>query len=121
MIKLILTGNPLSTQSVYKPSCRGRIPGIYMSNVGKKRKLDYQWQVANQYKGKILEYDIEIEIKLFYGTKRKIDWDNFHKLSMDAMEGIVFMNDSQIKKSTVIMGYDKENPRINLTIKKYIK
>jgi Holliday junction resolvase RusA-like endonuclease len=37
---------------------------------------------------------------------------------MDALTGIIFDDDSQIKKATVeIMEIDKLNPRIELTIK----
>ncbi|MCU9611864.1 hypothetical protein OEK97_28570, partial [Escherichia coli] len=75
-MKIILKGNPLSTGSIYKIVCRGRFGAYYVSKAGKDLKLDYQSQVRKQYKGKPLIGDLEIDIKLFFGTKRKCDWDN---------------------------------------------
>lgn len=114
-IKLTLIGNPISTQHIYKMSCQGRIPRLYMSKIGKDRKIDYQWQISQQYKEKIIEDDIEIEIILFFGDKRKHDWDNYNKLT-DCLIGQVIKDDSQIKKATIEIKFDKENPRIELKI-----
>ena len=83
----------------------------------KDLKEDYQWQAKEQWKGKPLKGDLEIQVDLYFGTKRKkIDWDNFHKLSMDALSGIVWEDDSQIIKATVTKNYDKENTRIEIHI-----
>jgi len=120
-IKLILTGKILSTQHIYKISCQGYVPRLYMSKEGKDRKLDYQWQVKTQYKGFLIKDDLEIEIELFFSDKRKRDWDNANKLIMDSMSKIIYEDDSQIQKATVIKNYDKQNPRIELVIKKYAK
>ena len=42
--------------------------------------------------GKLLQGDIT----LYFGTKRRADLDNFNKLSLDALSGIVYEDDSQI-------------------------
>jgi len=80
-------------------------------------KEDYKWQARQQYKGIPLTENLSVDIKLYFGTKRKYDWDNFHKLSMDALTGIIWEDDSQIQRATVEKFYDKENPRIELVIK----
>lgn len=64
----------------------------------------------------MFEGPLRVAIQLFLGSKRKADWDNFHKLSMDAMTGLVYEDDSQIMYATVLKGYDKENPRIEIEI-----
>lgn len=92
---------------------------MYMSAEGKSIKEDYGWQTRQQFKGEPLITDLEISIKIYFGTKRKGDWDNFHKLSMDALTGIVWEDDSQIQKATVEKFYSKENPRIELDINLY--
>ena len=117
-IKIVLLGEPKSTGSIYKMVCRGKFGTYYMSAEGKKKKESYIEQVAKQYKGAILDGDIHIDIKLYFGTKRRVDWDNFHKLSMDSLTGIVWTDDSQIQKATVEKFFDKENPRIELEISK---
>lgn len=113
---IILKGSPKTTGRLYATVCRGRFPTRYLVPEAKALKEDYSKQVKTQWKEKPIEGDIVISIKLYFKTKRKCDWDNFHKLSMDALTGIVWNDDSQIQKATVEKFYDKENPRIEITI-----
>lgn len=112
MIEITLLGNPKSSSHIYRFHSRGG----YMTKEGKAIKEDYILQAKQQYKGKPLKGDLFIEIALYFGDKRKRDWDNYHKLSMDALNDIVWEDDVQIQKATVIKGYDKENPRIEIEI-----
>ena len=113
---LILLGEPKSTQHIYRYACRGNHPAMYMSAEGKTLKESYQWQARSQWKRKPLAKSLQIAVKLYHGTKRVTDWDNFHKLSMDALTGIVWLDDSQIQEADVCKFYDKENPRIEIII-----
>jgi len=113
---ITLLGEPISTGGVYKSVCRGSFPCVYMTQKGKTLKESYQWQAKSQWKKPIIATSIELDIKLYFGTKRRSDWDNFHKLSMDALSGIVWEDDSQIIKATVEKHYSKENPRIEIEI-----
>lgn len=115
-MKLTLKGNPRSTNTLYRTMCRGNFPTRYMSPEARALKENYQWQAKKQYRAKPLTGEVEVWIELHFGTKRKCDWDNFHKLSLDALTGIVWADDSQIKKASVEVFYDKENPRIELEI-----
>jgi Holliday junction resolvase RusA-like endonuclease len=54
---------------------------------------------------------VELEIGLYFGTKRKADWDNFHKLSCDALTGIVYDDDSQVRRVVVEKHFDKARAR----------
>ena len=67
-----------------------------MTKDGKELKEAYQWEARAQYRGKPLTNRLEITVTLFFGRKGKKDWDNFHKLSMDALSGIVWEDDEQI-------------------------
>mgnify|MGYP002869734351 CR=1 FL=1 len=118
-IKLVLTGKPLSTNHIYKMSCLGGVPRYYMTKEGKQRKIDYQWQINQQYKGQPIKEEVEMDVRIFFGDKRKNDYDNFGKILNDSLIGQVLVDDSQIKKATIILDYDKQNPKIELTIKKY--
>jgi len=117
MIEITLTGNPLSTQHIYKYFCRGRFGGFYMSKKGKDAKARYKEEIKEQYKGEPMEQDVEMYVKLFFGTKRKVDVDNFSKLVNDALSELVYVDDVQIKKLTTEKFYDKENPHIEILIK----
>lgn len=116
MVHLVLKGNPKSTSTIYHYHCKFGTPSGYMTADGKTLKTDYQWQAKSQWKRKILTGDIEVIIRLYFGTKRKCDWDNFHKLSMDALTGIVWADDSQIQRATVEKFYDKNSPRIEIEV-----
>lgn len=115
-MKITLLGNPLSTNNIYPINCQGKFPRKYMTVKGKDMKEDYMWQAKSQWKKKPLQRELDISIDLYFGDKRVRDWDNYHKLTMDALNGIVWEDDSQITSVQVIKHYDKENPRVEITI-----
>jgi Holliday junction resolvase RusA-like endonuclease len=86
---------------------------MYMTAEGRAPKESYCREAKAQWKGKPLEGDVEPKIALYFGTNRKADWDNFHKLSCDALTGIVYADDSQVAKATVTKHNDKTRPRID--------
>jgi len=114
MTKIVLKGNPLSTQSIYKYACRGKFSVMYMTKKGKDIKERYQWEMKNQWDKPLLKAPIELFIILYFGDKRKRDIDNFNKLILDAGEEIIWKNDKDIKKLIIEKRYDKEYPRIEL-------
>ncbi len=119
MTKIILTGNPLSNQTIYKYTCRGKFGTLYMTQKGKERKKQYREEVLAQYKGKVSDELFSIAIKYYFGDHRVRDWDNFAKLINDSLEGIVMVNDKQIRKVKGIdLLYDKENPRTEIILEK---
>jgi len=114
-MKITLFGNPLSTQSLYRYTCMGKFPRLYMTKQGKDLKEQYQLEAKNGYKGKVISTDgIEMEITLFFKDKRKRDVDNYNKLVLDSLEGIVFEDDSQIKKLTINKELSAINPRVQI-------
>lgn len=110
---ITLPGNPLSTNHLYKR--HGHI--IYMSAEGKQTKEMYQWQAKTQWRGnKCLTGPLELVVRLYFSDNRRRDIDNYHKLSLDALSGIVYEDDKQIQKMTVEKFVDKPNPRIEIEI-----
>ena len=87
-----------------------------MTKKGKEMKESYQWQAKSQWKEKMLLRAVSLQISLYFGDKRKRDIDNYHKLSLDALSGIVWEDDSQVEEMMVRKFYDKQNPRIEITI-----
>ena len=92
-----------------------------MTKQGKERKALYQLEAKKQYKGKVISTGVDMEMILFFKDKRRRDVDNYNKIVLDALEGIVFQDDKQIQKLTVIKDYSKENPRIEVEIKRLAK
>jgi len=113
---ITLLGEPKSTQHIYKMTCRGRFASMYMSKEGKMIKDSYILQSRLKWANKPVTGDVTVYIKLYFGTKRKADIDNFGKLLLDSLTGIVWEDDSQIQKMTVEKHYDKLNPRIEIDI-----
>jgi len=116
---ITLLGEPKSTSHIYKMTCRGRFASMYMSKDGKTIKDSYIRQASSQWHSMPLDNDLDIDLKIYFGTRRKADIDNFNKLSFDALTGIVWEDDSQIKRMTIEKLYDKETPRIEIHIKSY--
>jgi crossover junction endodeoxyribonuclease RusA len=112
-MKIVLEGNPISTNTIYKTSNRRF---IYMTSEGKDLKEYYQLQAMQQWKKKILENNIKIKVNLYFKDKKRRDIDNWHKLSLDALTGIVWKDDSQIFEMTIKKNIDKNNPRIEIEI-----
>jgi crossover junction endodeoxyribonuclease RusA len=110
---IILEGAPKSTNHLYKPTGRG----IYLTPEGKALKEDYGWQAKSQWDAQPLKGALEVGIKLYFSDKRRRDWDNWHKLSMDALTGIAYEDDSQIEIAHVEKFIDSESPRIEIYIK----
>jgi len=115
-MKITLLGEPKSTSHIYHYHCKFGRPSGYMTADGKALKESYQRQAKSQHHGKPITGPISISVVLYFGTKRKADWDNYHKLSMDALTGIVWEDDAQIVEATVRKEYDKQHPRIEITI-----
>ena len=115
-MKLVLQGQAKSTQHIYKPSSRGKFASIYMSKEGKALKENYQIQLKLQYKKKILTEDIEMKLVFYHGDKRSRDIDNYNKLILDSMSGIIYNDDKQIRRLLIEMYYDKLNPRVEIEI-----
>lgn len=120
-MKMILTGNPPSTNHIYKMTCRGRFPNMYMSKEGKEIKESWQKQARLQYKGAPQGKSVEIKIyvKLFFQDNRKHDIDGSNKILLDSLNNIVWTDDSQIKKATFEKFIDRENPRVEIEIGYY--
>lgn len=116
MISITLKWNPISSQNAYWQ--HGKIR--YMKPTAKATKDSYIIQAKNQYKAPPLNDLLSVYIRLYFKDKRVRDWDNWHKVSMDSLSGITWIDDSQIKLATVdqIYWYDKDNPRIEIIIEK---
>jgi Holliday junction resolvase RusA-like endonuclease len=88
-----------------------------MTPLARSLKNSYILQAIHQYKGSPLHSNLSVYIRLYFPDKRVRDWDNWHKLSMDSLTGIVWIDDNQVKLATVqIMDVDKKDPRIEIII-----
>lgn len=114
--KLTLTGDPKSTNNIYKSVCVGKYPKVYITNEGKAIKEGYQWEAKSQYRKKPMKDELEVWTTLYLKTKRRADIDNFHKLLLDSLTGIVWEDDSQIVEYHISKRHDAKNPRIEIEV-----
>jgi Holliday junction resolvase RusA-like endonuclease len=90
-----------------------------MTAEGKALKETCQWEVRAQWKGEPLEGQIAVSVTLYFGTKRRADLDNFNKLSLDALTGIAYLDDSQIGSSRSPARTISVIPASELTLQKH--
>lgn len=113
---IILRGNPVSTQTIYRFSCIGNYPRMYMTKRGKSTKEDYQWSAKSQWKEDPIKKDLEVVVRFYFKDRATRDLDNHNKLWQDALTGIVYYDDKQIRKMTTERLYDKIDPRIEIDV-----
>lgn len=90
-----------------------------MSAAGKELKEGYAWTAKAQWKRKPVSCPLSLTITLYFKDKRKRDWDNFHKILMDSMNGIVFEDDSQIGRATVIKRFNERDGRAEVMVEEF--
>lgn len=112
-MKIVLKWNPMSTQNIYGQ--RGKIR--YMKKDAKLLKESYIRQIHKQRDNRgLITDEVEIKIDIYFWDKRKRDRDNYHKIAIDSLDGIVLQDDVLIQKATVCKYYDKENPRYEVEL-----
>lgn len=89
---------------------------MYMTPEGKVLKQQYQLEAKTQWKEGIVKDGIKVAVKLYFKDKRRRDVDNYNKILLDALTGIVWEDDSQIEELTISKHVDKSNPRIEVTV-----
>lgn len=119
-MQIILLWKPKSTQNMYGDSVlrtKGRtITMKYLKKDAKALKEDYIKQMKRQYNGDPILSDVAVRIEVRWYWAEP-DRDNVHKLSMDAWNWVIRMDDKQIISALVMkMWKDNKNPRLVLHI-----
>ncbi len=117
MKQLNIPGNP-------KSQLRPRLGRNGVYNPSKKDKAAAQWSIATQYHDIPIDFPVEIHLEFYFGVpassskkkkremllgaipySKKPDVDNLIKLTLDAMNGIVFKDDSLVVKISAVKRY----------------
>lgn len=112
-MELIILGEPASKSNNRRLMYSKGRPRIIKSH----KALHYVANIKRQLKPLIplIEGDIEMTIKIWYASRRP---DLDPSLIFDALQGLIYKNDRQIKKFTCIWGLDKRKPRSHIKITK---
>lgn len=97
---------------------------MYMKEVGVKWKRDVAWsalEAKKNFEAQTSEkWDLRgqylVELKFFWADKRKRDASNLEKLTFDAMQRILYNDDSQIIEHHVSRGIGE--PRVEIKVTK---
>lgn len=108
-MKITILGQPITVNKLY----RGR---RFLTHEGKRIKFYNAAQAKKQFKGKILEGPIKVELQVYFKTKASSDIDNVCKAVLDSLTGVIWKDDRQIQELHAYKKQDKENPRIELQV-----
>jgi Holliday junction resolvase RusA-like endonuclease len=72
--------------------------------------------VARGRRRKPLEGTLRVELRFYRGDKRHVDSDNLAKLVLDALNGVAWVDDSQITLLSVDKHLDRGNPRTEIAV-----
>ncbi|WP_256719520.1 hypothetical protein [Paenibacillus odorifer] len=108
-------------QYVWSPKSKSRVPSgkRILSKEGEKVKAQIIKSAKKQIDYKLWDYEytkdhfIYMDATIYFNRTGRDD-NNIYKLNNDALEKIVYDNDSRILTRTQRILYDKENPRIEL-------
>jgi len=89
-----------------------------MTQKGKDYKKFVQ-EVASQYRDNPTPAPLRYQLKFYFPDKRKRDNANYEKCLIDALQGIVFEDDTQFKITEIEKHYDPEQPRTEVKISMY--
>ena len=117
-MKIVLYWQPESTNHLYKVNCRWGFATVYMTKKWKKLKDSYIKQAILQKVWKIHEESLKIKATFFFKDRRKRDIDNYNKIWLDSLSGVIYKDDKQIMELELKKDYDKKIPRIELDILK---
>jgi crossover junction endodeoxyribonuclease RusA len=111
VLRLEIPGSPLPKQ---RPRFAGK--RVYSPSKAEERRVrnHVTFQLPLHYKP--LKGTVRVTADFYRKDKRRVDLDNLVKLVADALNGLVFDDDSQIRHWVANMHVDKENPRTVLTI-----
>lgn len=59
---------------------------------------------------------MHVMVDAYMPTRRLVDVDNLAKAALDAMNGVVYDDDSQVSRLTIERHYDPTNPRIRVAV-----
>ena len=101
-VRIDFDKTPISAQHCYGNRVFGKRVIRYMSAKGKQYKKELRETIRNTLE--VLPLwggDIEVKLWLLFGDKRRRDIDNYNKIILDAMEGLIYKDDTQIVKITI--------------------
>ncbi len=113
MIRLAILGEPASKANARQlVTIRGR-PAFIKSKKARSYMESAIMQARAQYRGPMMEGELRAYIWIYYASQRP---DLDPSVLLDALQGICYANDRQVRELHLYHGIDKTNPRASITI-----
>jgi Holliday junction resolvase RusA-like endonuclease len=113
IVSFIILGEPASkANSRQLVHLNGR-PAFIKSAKARGYLKDFQRQC--QKLDSLLQGDLAVHLRIFYASRRP---DLDESVILDAMQGLIYENDRQVKEKHVFHALDKVNPRTHIVITK---
>ena len=64
----------------------------------------------------MLREPLSLTLRFYFKNNRRRDIDNHNELVLDALTGVVYLNDSQIRSLHTFFAVDPKRPRIEITV-----
>lgn len=80
-----------------------------------QKALDYNeaFQVQCPKLKELITADVSVTITIYYASRRP---DLDESVILDAMQGLIYLNDRQVKQKHIFWGLDKERPRAEIIV-----
>jgi Holliday junction resolvase len=122
-IRLVIKGRPMTKKNSPRVFMIGKYPKVLPSKAYVTYEKDAVSQLTEHFKMRLPKVDKNVQIQAFYwlpDRKGKPDMIGLMQATADILETAqVIVNDSQVINwdGTRMMGYDKNNPRAEITIR----
>jgi Holliday junction resolvase RusA-like endonuclease len=114
MIKFSVPGPQISTNAAYRK--RGNGYGMFITPEGLDFKARIMLAAKKAMRGKAKLIEPCVVNVLYFRPSKRGDVDGPGKFVLDAMEGIVYENDSVVTSFTQLKDCDPKNPRTEITV-----
>lgn len=110
-IAQIIYGEPASKANSRRVVRFGDLSRLIKS----KKALTYSEMFKAQAKpiSPLIEGDVSVTIYIYYASRRP---DLDESLILDLLQGVLYVNDRQVKEKHIYWGLDKENPRAEIFV-----
>lgn len=88
---------------------------VVLTKLARAYKDSVGWTAKNAYKGDLILGPVKVSIWYWFPDHRRRDVQN-DKITLDALENIIYKNDSQIRELHLYKRLDKEGARTKIII-----
>ena len=110
-IEFMIAGEPASKANSRKLVYFGKRPAFIKSDKARRYTESFKSQCPKL--DNPLTKDVSVSIKIWYASRRP---DLDESIILDAMQGLIYVNDRQVKVKYIEWGLDKENPRSEIRV-----